>query len=718
MLGFFGKKREKFLLFIFMLVMFSIFADSSSANRDLVSYENLKINVEGSGQVAIVQTNSDPYVEYYTANLTFFPRSDETNQIILNQKFESNPNSQISSGEDGVLYKWDKPVAGTLSFGFDAEIFNSINFPKIREKIAFPVKLENQKFWEYLGSTELIHPEDIETKRIATQIVAGEDDLYEAVHKIASWVNENVRYLSNTETAEVSRDSKWVLLNRVGVCDEITNLFVAMARSVGIPAKFMSGVAYSNQINDFGNHAWAEVYFPGVGWVPFDATYGEYGFADSTHIKFKDGIDGASSVDYVWRGRGIESEIKGFKIQTTIAETSPHVKWNFEAAVDVLKDNVDAGSYAPVMITIKNKEPYYLPITLYVVKAPTDLGDNRLEALVPPLSEKKIFTIVQIPSDLNKKYSYLSIFEVMDFFEQVSASNIIHYGSQNDHYSYENAKLMVANLNEESVKYYPDLITNCTFDKDVYYISDIMNAKCYIENKGNVNLNNVRACIHKECQNFDLFITDKKEMNFAVPSTPDSDEVILDITSDEMARHEYFNIKTYPKPDLKFTGISIPDSISYGNTTEIRFNTSVNSPLKKVNIKICGRNFFNIETLKGDDNFIVPVYGSFFYGKDCEIKAYYQDMGGNNYEKSISLPMIVTDVPFYARYSLLIIIPAIAIISAFIIMLIRKTMKHHIAISAPHKRASHIARKDLFEMMPHKHKRHKTYEKTKKKKGF
>ena len=67
-----------------------------------------------------------------------------------------------------------------------------------------------------------------------------------------------------------------------------------MARSLGIPARFSSGISYSTSDlfpEPWQPHGWAEVYFPGVGWVSFDITFGEYGYIDVTHIKLRDGFD-------------------------------------------------------------------------------------------------------------------------------------------------------------------------------------------------------------------------------------------------------------------------------------------------------------------------------------------------------------------------------------------------------------------------------------------
>ena len=83
--------------------------------------------------------------------------------------------------------------------------------------------------------------------------------MYVVTFKVAKWIQENVKYDLSTLTADVVQKSSWVLSNKEGVCDEITNLFISMLRVVGIPARFVSGTVYSNVINNWGGHGWGDI---------------------------------------------------------------------------------------------------------------------------------------------------------------------------------------------------------------------------------------------------------------------------------------------------------------------------------------------------------------------------------------------------------------------------------------------------------------------------
>jgi len=60
-----------------------------------------------------------------------------------------------------------------------------------------------------------------------------------------------------------------------GSCRDLAVLFCAACRSVGIPARFVSGYEREAALHDKAHmHAWAEVYLPGGGWRGYDPSQG------------------------------------------------------------------------------------------------------------------------------------------------------------------------------------------------------------------------------------------------------------------------------------------------------------------------------------------------------------------------------------------------------------------------------------------------------------
>lgn len=76
-----------------------------------------------------------------------------------------------------------------------------------------------------------------------------------------------------------------------GVCQDISHIFIASARSLGIPARYVSGYFHraDGQNEQQAGHAWAEAYIEGLGWVGFDATNGIC--PTDAHLRVAVGLD-------------------------------------------------------------------------------------------------------------------------------------------------------------------------------------------------------------------------------------------------------------------------------------------------------------------------------------------------------------------------------------------------------------------------------------------
>ena len=64
-----------------------------------------------------------------------------------------------------------------------------------------------------------------------------------------------------------------VLALRAGVCQDFAHLFIAVARTMGVPARYVSGYIHAPGAATTASHAWGEAWVPGRGWVGYDATH-------------------------------------------------------------------------------------------------------------------------------------------------------------------------------------------------------------------------------------------------------------------------------------------------------------------------------------------------------------------------------------------------------------------------------------------------------------
>jgi transglutaminase-like putative cysteine protease len=90
---------------------------------------------------------------------------------------------------------------------------------------------------------------------------------YARVQTICGWINQHVRYQYGTTTASTTACDTAV--ERIGVCRDFAHLAIGFCRSMGIPARYVSGYCLELDPQDF--HAFFQAWLDGR-WVSFDAT--------------------------------------------------------------------------------------------------------------------------------------------------------------------------------------------------------------------------------------------------------------------------------------------------------------------------------------------------------------------------------------------------------------------------------------------------------------
>ena len=82
-----------------------------------------------------------------------------------------------------------------------------------------------------------------------------------------------------------------VLALKAGVCQDFAHLFIAVARAMHVPARYVSGYIHQARTGTRtgASHAWAEAWVPGRGWVGYDATHPVH--AGEGHVRVAVGRD-------------------------------------------------------------------------------------------------------------------------------------------------------------------------------------------------------------------------------------------------------------------------------------------------------------------------------------------------------------------------------------------------------------------------------------------
>src|SRR3989344_1546055 len=267
--------------------------------------------------------------------------------------------------------------------------------------------------------------------------------------------------------------------------------------------------------NKFGNHGWAEVYFPEYGWVPFDVTYGQYGWIDASHVKFFDSADsGKPAASYTWKSNNVNMLTYPLSIDANITKTLGKENKLVEFNVKPLVEEASFGSYVPVEVTIENIQQYYAPVTLRIRKAPGVYeGETSKSILLEPKEKGKLYFMLQMPEIEDERYVYTSEIEIVDDYNY-AANSKIRYAGVYEKYDLEYAQGIIDELSiaiKAEKELLPDVDAKCEIRKDYVYSDEMALIYCSVANTGNKNLKEVKLCTLNECSNMALLIGEKKD---------------------------------------------------------------------------------------------------------------------------------------------------------------------------------------------------------------
>jgi transglutaminase-like putative cysteine protease len=339
------------------------------------------------------------------ANFSWIPRPTPTQDL----------NLTVQNGElidDTVTVS--KEEAEDFKTTIQADIKVRRDEPRIKERVPFPLtdnaKEDVRQHEEYLQENQLIRITP-EIRSLTADLAENKTDLRRVVDHVAEWTATNIEYNLSTTNAEASLPSDQVLKQRNGVCDEITNLFIAQMRSLGIPARYVSGVAYTDSElfdSTWGAHGWAEVYFPGHGWVPYDPTYKQFGYVDGTHIVFAKGTGGEKyGTQYQWRANGVDvSYTRDWDVQ--LKNHQSQLQSDVDFSLNPADHTIGYGQANRVDMTIINNEDHYQTVAarLYPTEKITYRESRVKTVTLAPQEERNVSWYLTISDDFKDGYQY------------------------------------------------------------------------------------------------------------------------------------------------------------------------------------------------------------------------------------------------------------------------------------------------------------------------
>jgi transglutaminase-like putative cysteine protease len=167
--------------------------------------------------------------------------------------------------------------------------------------------------WYFRRTTPLTRPGP-GLRKLAREAGAGSDADITRLHRLSSAIAAAMRY-DKAPTA-VTTAAEQALEAGAGVCQDHAHVFVAAARLLGFPARYVSGYLMLNAgVEQEAAHAWAEAHVRDIGWVGFDVSNGIS--PDERYVRVATGLDysEAAPVTGMRYGAAAESMIVSLAVQ-------------------------------------------------------------------------------------------------------------------------------------------------------------------------------------------------------------------------------------------------------------------------------------------------------------------------------------------------------------------------------------------------------------------
>ncbi|RKE83985.1 transglutaminase family protein [Rhizobium sp. AG855] len=162
--------------------------------------------------------------------------------------------------------------------------------------------------WLYLRDTPLTKPGKL--TRELMRSLSGDNELAK-MHDLMGKLHAAVVYETGTTGTETTAEQ--ALEAGRGVCQDHAHIFIAAARLMNLPARYVSGyLMMDDRIEQTATHAWAEVHLPGLGWVGFDAANNHC--PDTRYVRIATGLSYTDAAPVSGLRMGVAAEDLAVKV--------------------------------------------------------------------------------------------------------------------------------------------------------------------------------------------------------------------------------------------------------------------------------------------------------------------------------------------------------------------------------------------------------------------
>ncbi|HEY6541187.1 MAG TPA: transglutaminase domain-containing protein [Ktedonobacteraceae bacterium] len=195
------------------------------------------------------------------------------------------------SGPDGMTTAWTQQTP----FSAGERYLVISNIPAISPPVLSAIPLPgvdatvwtNDNFYSLVSNYYLQTPADLSPRVMQTlkSWTSGARDAYDAMNMLVAHFTNQAQFAYSVSNPPVPSNIdavSWLLQTHRGYCTYYATAMTIMARSLGIPARVVSGFSQGHydasrhvwEVDGTNAHSWVQVYFPAQGWVNFDPTPG------------------------------------------------------------------------------------------------------------------------------------------------------------------------------------------------------------------------------------------------------------------------------------------------------------------------------------------------------------------------------------------------------------------------------------------------------------
>ena len=250
--------------------------------------------------------------------LRMTPR-DHDGQYVRRWRIEPSVDGRLTEREDGYgnIVHWFTP--DQASDALVIRVTGEVDTHETHGIVRGAVERLPETF--YLRDTDLVLPSP-EIQAMAEAVAAaGDPAALPCLHRLMAAVHAHMRYTPGPASAAVPSPKAFAA--EAGVCQDFAHVFIAAARHLSIPARYVSGYhrPEGSMEDQETPHGWAEALVPDLGWVGFDPTTGDA--TTEAYIRIASGLDylGAAPIRGSRTGGGTET--LDVKLRVEQAQAAP-----------------------------------------------------------------------------------------------------------------------------------------------------------------------------------------------------------------------------------------------------------------------------------------------------------------------------------------------------------------------------------------------------------